>query len=43
MEKCGLKYEGTKRDGDWNNQGIHDTAIYAILKKDYERICKQPT
>jgi len=36
MEKCGLRWEGTRRQGDRNNQGICDTKIYAILKKDYE-------
>lgn len=35
MEKCGLRYEGTKREADWNNQGRCDAAIYAILAKDY--------
>ena len=35
MEKCGLIYEGTQRDGDFDNQGICDTALYAILAKDY--------
>lgn len=34
MLKCGLKYEGTKREADWNNQGRCDCAYYAILKKD---------
>ena len=35
MMKCGLKYEGTQREADWNNQGICDSAMYAILAKDY--------
>ena len=35
MEKCGLMYEGTHRDADWNNQGRCDSASYAILAKDY--------
>lgn len=35
MMKCGLKYEGTKREADWNNQGICDAALYAILERDY--------
>jgi ribosomal-protein-alanine N-acetyltransferase len=34
MLKCGMRYEGTKREADWNNQGICDSAMYAILKKD---------
>ena len=35
MVKCGLMYEGTHRDADWNNQGRCDSAMYAILAKDY--------
>ena len=35
MQKCGLKYEGTHRQADWDNQGICDTSYYAILAKDY--------
>ena len=37
MKKCGMKYEGTSRASDRNNQGICDTAHYAILKKDFEK------
>ncbi len=36
MEKCGLVYEGTHRQGGRNNQGIVDVKIYAILRQDYE-------
>lgn len=32
MMKCGMKYEGTHRRADWNNQGVCDAAYYAILK-----------
>ena len=35
MMKCGLKYEGTQQDADWNNQGRCDSALYTILAKDY--------
>lgn len=35
MLKCGLTYEGTLREADWNNQGRCDTAMYAMLYKDY--------
>jgi len=35
MLKCGLKYEGTMRQSDTNNQGICDAAYYAILAEDY--------
>lgn len=34
MQKCGMKYEGTMRNADINNQGICDCAYYAILKSD---------
>lgn len=35
MQKCGLMYEGTLRQSDLNNQGINDSAWYAILREDY--------
>ena len=35
MSKCGLRYEGTLRKSDWNNQGICDAAYYGILKEEY--------
>ena len=35
MTKCGLKYEGTMRQSDVNNQGICDAAYYAILAEEY--------
>jgi len=38
MVKCGLQYEGTRRDADWSNQGICDSAMYAILAKDYKSL-----
>lgn len=34
MEKCGMKYEGTLRSSDWNNQGICDACYYALLKSE---------
>lgn len=37
MQKCGLRYEGTLRKADWNNRGIVDACMYAILRDDYER------
>ncbi|NJP41521.1 GNAT family N-acetyltransferase [Oscillospiraceae bacterium HV4-5-C5C] len=38
MQKCGLRYEGTHRQSDRNNQGICDTAWYAMLADDYEAL-----
>lgn len=35
MMKCGLQYEGTHRQAALNNQGICDSAMYAILADDY--------
>ena len=32
MKKCGMKYEGTLRQADWNNQGVCDAVHYALLK-----------
>lgn len=36
MRKCGMRYEGTLRRADRNNQGICDAAIYAILREEYD-------
>lgn len=38
MKKCGLKYEGTLRQADVNNQGIVDAAMYSILASEYYAI-----
>ena len=35
MIKCGMKYEGLKRQADWNNQGVCDSVEYAILAEDF--------
>ncbi|MBO4831931.1 MAG: GNAT family N-acetyltransferase [Oscillospiraceae bacterium] len=32
MKKCGMKYEGTLRSADRNNQGICDVCIHSVLK-----------
>lgn len=37
MRKCGMIYEGTHRQSDWNNQGICDASWYAILAEDRRR------
>lgn len=34
MKKCGMKYEGTLRQSDWNNQGICDACYYSILREE---------
>ena len=34
MKKCGMKYEGTLRQSDWNNQGVCDSCWYALLKSE---------
>lgn len=36
MVKCGMKFEGTLRRADRNNQGICDTAIYGVLREEYD-------
>jgi len=36
MEKCGLIYEGTIKQGDWNNQGICDYSMYGLIAEDYK-------
>ena len=37
MRKCGMKYEGTSRSSDRNNQGICDAANYAILRSEWKQ------
>lgn len=37
MKKCGMKYEGTLRQADRNNQGICDACWYALLKSDLQQ------
>ena len=34
MKKCGMKFEGTLRSSDWNNQGICDACYYGLLNMD---------
>lgn len=36
MEKAGMRYEGTKRQGGSSNQGIVDICMWAILRQDWE-------
>lgn len=36
MRKCGMTYEGTLRQADWNNQGVCDVCVYAVLAKDWK-------
>ena len=36
MRKCGMRYEGTLRQADRNNQGICDVSWYSILREEYE-------
>jgi ribosomal-protein-alanine N-acetyltransferase len=35
MEKCGMKYEGTMKQADKNNQGICDYCEYGVIAEDY--------
>ena len=41
MQKCGLKYEGTLRQADWNNKGIVDACMYSLLKSEWELTTKK--
>ena len=34
MQKCGMRFEGTMRSADRNNQGICDACLYGILRSD---------
>lgn len=35
MAKCGLRHEATLRRADWNNTGIVDAELYALLAEEY--------
>lgn len=35
MKKCGMKYEGTLRQSDYNNKGICDAAYYGLLREEW--------
>lgn len=35
MLKCGLKQEGVLRKAELDNTGIHDSAVYGIIREDY--------
>jgi len=37
MRKCGMKYEGTSRASDRNNQGLCDAAQYAIMRSEWQK------
>ena len=41
MLACGMQYEGTMRQADWNCRGICDTSYYGILAAEYRRRKKQ--
>lgn len=38
MRRCGMQYEGTLRQADWNNQGVCDEAVYSILAAEYRPV-----
>ena len=35
MKKCGMVYEGTKRQADFSNKGIADACMYSILRSEW--------
>ncbi len=37
MRKCSMTFEGISRKSSHNNQGVCDTACYAILREEYRR------
>lgn len=39
MAKCGLLYEGTRKQGAVNVSGICDSVIYGLTKEDYKKKC----
>lgn len=43
MKKCGLRYEGTLRKADKNNQGIVDACWYGILREEWKGKGTEPS
>ena len=37
MVSCGMKFEGTMIEADWNNQGVCDASCYAILASEWRK------
>ena len=35
MKKCGMVYEGTKRQADFSNKGIVDACMHSILRSEW--------
>ena len=35
MTRCGMSYEGTRREADMSNLGLSDSVMYAILAREY--------
>lgn len=40
MKKCGLRYEGTRRQADYSNRGIVDACMYGLLREEWRKIAK---
>jgi len=38
MLRAGLVFEGTHRQADWNNQGVCDCSVHALIAEDYRRL-----
>lgn len=38
MKKCGMIYEGTRRQGELSNKGIVDACMYSILKDEWSDV-----
>lgn len=36
MKKCGMRYEGTLRSADRNNQGLCDASYYGLLRSEWQ-------
>lgn len=41
MKKCGMRYEGTLRCADWNNEGICDACYYGMLAGEWRTAAKK--
>ena len=41
MRKCGMRFEGTLRMSDWNNQGVCDACWYGLLREEWQELAKK--
>lgn len=38
MKKCGMRYEGTRIEADWNNSGVCDVSLFGLTKSQRKEV-----